>query len=131
MKVTVSEGAAASESTWAEACSKMACLLHLPGDVQSCVAELARFEPTPSAAALRARLEECPWISHMIEQFPDLCPSLILLHAPVVGLHDCRKCSSCAVGTLHGIRRQFDPELADSSDEEGDTLANFIIVSQE
>ena len=98
----------------------MARLLHLPGDIQSFVAELARFEPTPSATALRARLEEYPWIKPMIEQIPQFAPSLIILHAPVVGLLDCRKCSRCGIGRLHGIRRQFDPELAGWSDEEGD-----------
>ena len=108
----------------------MARLLHLPGDVQSFVAELARFEPTPSATALRARLEECPWISHMIEQFPDLSPSLILLRAPVVGLLDCRKCSRCAIGRLHGVRRQFDAELAGCSDDEFYALANYRIIGQ-
>ena len=98
----------------------MARLLHLPGDVQSFVAELARFEPTPSTTALRARLDECPWIKPMIERFPYMSPSLILLQAQWVGLLDCRKCNSCAIRRLHDIRRQFDPELADWSDEEGE-----------
>ena len=69
--------------------------------------------------ALRARLDECPWIKPMIESFPYLSPSLVLLRAQSMGLLDCRKCSSCAIRRMHDIRRQFDPELADWSDDEG------------
>ena len=98
----------------------MARLLTLPGDIQSFVAELARFKPTPSATALRARLEECPWIRPMIDEFPYMSPGLVLLRAKSIGLLDCRKCNSCAIGRVHLVRRRFDPELAGWSDEEDD-----------
>ncbi len=97
---------------------EMAQLLPLPGDIQSFVAELARFEPTPSASAIMARLAECPWIRPMIDEFPHAPPSHLLLRAEMVGLVGCRKCNSCFMGTLHRIRWQLDEELADWTDEE-------------
>ena len=90
----------------------MARLLTLPGDIQSFVAELARFEPTPSASAMRARLEECPRIGPMIDFLEPLPPSLIILRADELGLTDCRKCGNCTQAALHQIRLrcQHDPE---------------------
>ena len=96
----------------------MARLLPLPREVQAYVAGLARFEPTPSAMAMKRRLEDCPWVQPMLEHFPCTAPSYFVLRADVIGLADCRICGSCAIATLHRIRRQFDPEAL--SDDEVD-----------
>lgn len=94
----------------------MARVLPLPREVQDCVAELARFEPTPSAMAMKRHLEDCPWVAPMLEHFPCLPPSYFILRADALGLVGCRKCNSCDFATLHQIRRQFDPDFMSDSE---------------
>ena len=90
----------------------LALATQLPDHLLAHVAELARYVATPSAQALKAHLEACPWVPEMIACFPRVAPSLIILQACWLGLEPCRKCNSCAYATLHEIRRQYDPDMA-------------------
>ena len=78
-------------------------VLPLPEHVQDTIAELARLVPTPSAMALRAHLEACPWIPAVVEAFPKLSQATIILQAEQLGLTPCWKCDGCAYATLHRI----------------------------
>ena len=84
--------------------------LPLPADLLALVAAYAANGPTPSAAAVRAHLQAHPWIEDMIAAVPELHPGTIVLRAPSLGLHDCRKCSCCEHARLYEIRRRYEPD---------------------
>ena len=99
--------------------------LPLPADLRALVASYAANGPTPSAAAVRVHLQVHPWIEDMLAAVPELHPGTIVLRAPWLGLHDCRKCSCCAHARLYEIRRRYepDPRLGNDDDDDDDAWA--------
>lgn len=86
--------------------------LPIPEHLQTIIVEFARFGPTPSAMVLKERLQACPWVPAIINEFPHVHPGNIILQADEIGLEPCVKCDTCAYATLHRIRYQFEPEVA-------------------
>ena len=87
-------------------------MLPLPAGAQRDIADFARPGPTPSAVALVAHLESCPWIWDVARAFPHVGLHTIIVQAKTLGLMPCWKCDSCSDAVLHRIRCEHDPEVA-------------------